>query len=294
MALPSISCGSNAWMPSRCRVGARFSSTGCSVMTSSSTSQTTGPLPLDHPLGGLDVLRVVEVVQPLHHERLEQLQRHRLGQTALVQLELRADHDRPNGRSSRRACRAGSDGTGPACPSACPRCDFSGRLPGPVTGRPRRPLSNSESTASCSIRFSLLTMISGAPRSSSRFSRLFRLITRRYRSLRSDVANRPPSSCTIGRRSGGITGTQSSTMPVGAFLVVRKAETTLSRFRARVLRWPLPVWMVSRSDGRLGLQVEGLQPLLDRVGAHRALEVLAEPGLHLPVEHLVALEVLRP
>ena len=48
---------------------------------------------LDHPLGGLDVLRVVQVDQPLHHERLEQLQRHLLGQAALVQLELRADHD---------------------------------------------------------------------------------------------------------------------------------------------------------------------------------------------------------
>ena len=42
IALPSTSCGSNAWMPSRCSVGARLSSTGCSVMTSSSTSQTTG------------------------------------------------------------------------------------------------------------------------------------------------------------------------------------------------------------------------------------------------------------
>ena len=42
MALPSISCGSNAWMPSRCSVGARFSSTGCSAMTSSSTSHTCG------------------------------------------------------------------------------------------------------------------------------------------------------------------------------------------------------------------------------------------------------------
>ncbi len=29
----------------------------------------------------------------LHHERLEQLERHQLGQTALVQLERRADHD---------------------------------------------------------------------------------------------------------------------------------------------------------------------------------------------------------
>src|SRR6266540_3048958 len=70
--------------------------------------------------------------------------------------------------------------------------DLSARLPGPVTGRPRRPLSNSASTASWSIRFSLLTMISGAPRSSSRLRRLLRLITRRYRSLRSDVAKRRP------------------------------------------------------------------------------------------------------
>ena len=42
IALPSISTGSNAWMPRRCSVGARFSSTGCSRMTSSRMSQTTG------------------------------------------------------------------------------------------------------------------------------------------------------------------------------------------------------------------------------------------------------------
>ena len=41
-ALPSTSTGSKAWMPRRCRVGARLSSTGCSRMTSSSTSQTSG------------------------------------------------------------------------------------------------------------------------------------------------------------------------------------------------------------------------------------------------------------
>jgi hypothetical protein len=50
-------------------------------------------LPLHHPLGRLDVLRVVEIHQALHHERLEQFQRHLLGQPALVQLELRTDHD---------------------------------------------------------------------------------------------------------------------------------------------------------------------------------------------------------
>ena len=48
---------------------------------------------LDHALGRLDVLGQLGVDQPLHDERLEQLERHQLGQAALVQLERRADHD---------------------------------------------------------------------------------------------------------------------------------------------------------------------------------------------------------
>ena len=40
IALPSIRIGSNAWMPSRCSVGARLSSTGCSRITSSRMSHT--------------------------------------------------------------------------------------------------------------------------------------------------------------------------------------------------------------------------------------------------------------
>ena len=76
----------------------------------------------------------------------------------------------------------------------------------PVIALPRRPLSNSASTDSCSIRFSLRTIISGAFRSSKRPNRLFRLITRRYKSFKSDVANRPPSNGTNGRNSGGNTG----------------------------------------------------------------------------------------
>ena len=122
--------------------------------------------------------------------------------------------------------------------------DFNGRLPGPVTGRPRRPLSNNASTDSWSMRFSLLTMISGAPRSSRRFKRLLRLITRRYKSFKSDVAKRPPSSWTIGRKSGGITGTASSTIAAGEPPVERNALTTLRRLSARVFFWPLP-WMMT-------------------------------------------------
>jgi hypothetical protein len=155
--------------------------------------------------------------------------------------------------------------------------DLSGRLPGPVTGRPRRPLSNSASTASCSIRFSLLTMISGAPRSSSRLSRLLRLMTRRYRSLRSEVAKRPPSSCTIGRRSGGITGTQSSTMPIGRVAGVEERGDDLEPLERAGLLLALAERMVSRRS-RLGVEVEGLEQVLDGLGAHAAAEVLGRTG----------------
>ncbi len=48
---------------------------------------------LDHALGRLDVLGQLVVDELLHDERLEQLECHQLGQTALVQLERRADND---------------------------------------------------------------------------------------------------------------------------------------------------------------------------------------------------------
>ena len=54
--------------------------------------------PLHHPLGGADVRRQRVVHQPVHYERLEQLQRHFLGQAALVHFQLRPHHDnRPPG-----------------------------------------------------------------------------------------------------------------------------------------------------------------------------------------------------
>ena len=93
MALPSTSTASNAWMPRRCSVGARLSRTGWSWITSSSTSHTSGRTRSIDALGAPDVVGEVALDQLAHHERLEQLQRHALGQAALVQLQLRADHD---------------------------------------------------------------------------------------------------------------------------------------------------------------------------------------------------------
>src|SRR6185312_85873 len=48
---------------------------------------------LDHALGALDIVRLAAVDELLHHERLEELERHFFRQAALVQLEVRADDD---------------------------------------------------------------------------------------------------------------------------------------------------------------------------------------------------------
>ncbi|OQA46333.1 MAG: hypothetical protein BWY52_00804 [Chloroflexi bacterium ADurb.Bin325] len=86
------------------------------------------------------------------------------------------------------------------------------------------------------MRFSLRTMTSGAPSSSSRLSRLLRLITRRYRSFRSLVAKRPPSNCTIGRSSGGSTGSRVRIIHSGRLPLLRNDSATRSRLAAFFLR----------------------------------------------------------
>ena len=134
--------------------------------------------------------------------------------------------------------------------------DFRGRLLGPVIVRPRRPLSNRTSTASCSIRFSLRIIISGASSSISRFKRLLRLITLRYRSFKSEVAKRPPSSGTRGRRSGGRTGITSRIIHSGRLPESRNASTTFKRlpYLARLVLEPvsfISLRSMVESSGRL-------------------------------------------
>ena len=82
----------------------------------------------------------------------------------------------------------------------------------------------------------------GAPKSNRRFKRLLRLITRRYKSFKSEVAKRPPSNCTIGRSSGGITGRTSKIIQDGSFPELRNASNTSRRLIARVRRCPCAVF----------------------------------------------------
>ncbi len=112
--------------------------------------------------------------------------------------------------------------------------DLSGRFDAPLIAGLRLELSKSASTASCNMRFSFRMMISGAFSSMSRIKRLLRWITRRYRSLRSEVAKRPPSSCTIGRKSGGITGITLKIIHSGLFPDTRKFSTISMRRSKRL------------------------------------------------------------
>ena len=64
------------------------------------------------------------------------------------------------------------------------------------------------------------------------------MMTRRYRSFRSLVAKRPPSSCTMGRSSGGMTGRTSMIIHSGLLPEMRKASTTSRRLTIRAFFWP--------------------------------------------------------
>ena len=126
--------------------------------------------------------------------------------------------------------------------------DLRGLFPVPSTARPLLPLSIKASTASCNIRFSFLIIISGAPNSSNLFNLLFRFITLLYKSFKSEVAKRPPSNCTIGLKSGGITGIISNTIHSGLQLDLRNASTICNLLIIFLVFWPVVFFNSSRSS----------------------------------------------
>ena len=113
------------------------------------------------------------------------------------------------------------------------------------------------------------------------------------------MAKRPPSSCTIGRSSGGITGTTSRIMASGS---LTRWPCVVARLNAETILRPLDRLLLAlgrqralalrRVDGGLELllllvEVDAVDERLDGVGAHAALEVLAVAVLQLPPQHLV-------
>ena len=89
-----------------------------------------------------------------------------------------------------------------------------------------------------------------------------------------------------------MTGTQSSTMPSGEFVVVQERGDDLEPLERAQLLLPLAGADRLAQVLGLGLEVEVLQQRLERLGAHAALEVVAEAVAQLAVEQLVADQLL--
>ena len=88
--------GSNAWMPSRCSVGARLSSTGCSRMTFHRVYPILPAFPFPRASlwpASTVAERTLLASSRRIDERLEQFQRHLLRQPALMKLQFRTNHD---------------------------------------------------------------------------------------------------------------------------------------------------------------------------------------------------------
>ena len=93
MALPSTSTGSNAWIPEAVQRRRTVQHDRVFLDDLGQDIPYFALATLDHSLGRLDVLGDALVDKLLHDERLEQLESHQLGETTLVELEGRANHD---------------------------------------------------------------------------------------------------------------------------------------------------------------------------------------------------------
>jgi len=86
----------------RCSVGARFSITGCSRITSSRMSHTTGVSASTSRFAAFDGRGYALHLELCEDEGLEQFERHLLGQAALVQASAAGPPQSPSGPSNRR------------------------------------------------------------------------------------------------------------------------------------------------------------------------------------------------
>jgi hypothetical protein len=139
------------------------------------------------------------------------------------------------------------------------------------------------------MRFSLRTMMSGALSSSSRRRRLLRLMTRRYRSFRSEVERHQGTQVGRQHRQHG----EHHPLRLVAGLHERLDQLQALR-QALDLGLGVGVRHVLADLDHLGRQVHGLQQLVHRLGSHAGVELIAvlldRLEVHLVGEQLAALQ----
>jgi len=150
------------WIPRRLQRRPRLSRTGCSLMTSSRCPHLGCFCCSTISLGLLDGRHQPALLELAEMNGLNSSRAIILGQPALVQLQLGADHALTERPSSRRACPSRFWREAPCLPLRVSDSDFSGRLFARA-GRARGGVVEQRVDASCSIRFSLRMMNNGGP-----------------------------------------------------------------------------------------------------------------------------------
>ena len=234
---------------------------------------------------------MVEVVEPLHHKRLEQLQRHRLGQAALVQLELRADHD----DRTARVVDALAEQVLPE-PALLALQHVGDRLERAVAGAGDWTAAAAvvEERVHCLLKHPLLVVDNDFGRTEIKEPLQPAVAVDHPPVQVVQIRCREPATVELHHRAQvrRETEIQSSTIPVGLFLVVRNAETTLSRLSARVSANSLPTPGWSRAGPRplpRGQRSPAASEWHQRPWSLRS--TCRTGSSHLPVQHLITLEV---
>ena len=249
-------------------------------------------LTLNHALSRLHILSVLKVSQTLHDERLEQLQRHRLRQTTLVHLELRADD---NDRAARIVDALTKQILTETALLALKH--VRQRFQRAVTRTAHRTPTTTviEQRVDSLLEHSLL-VVNDDLRGAKINQPLEAVVSVNDATVKVvEVRGGEAATIELHHRTQ-IRRDDRHAVQHHSLRRVTGIEESLHHLKA--LKGAGLLLAATSLDNlaqllRLTLEVEIVQTTLNRLGTHRALKVLAEARLHLAVENLVTLKVLN-
>ncbi len=255
-------------------------------MTPSSTSQTSGLARSTVRLADLDVVARAVFNEPLHDKRLEQFDRHLLGQTALIDLQFRADDDNRTAgvvdtlaeQVLTEAALLAVEHVGQGLERTVVRAGDRPAAAAVVDQRVHGLLQHALFVAHDDV---------GRAQLEQALEAVVAVDDAAVQVVRGrEVAKRPPSSCTIGRISGGMTGTTSMIIHSGRLCDSRNDSTTSSRLMMRRRFCPEDSRSSAVSSLESWSRSSSCEQFLDCLRAHAGAEVVLVLFAHVAVLRL--------